>query len=79
MMKDGCKRVASAVVIQAVRDLEDAKKRKDAQKWAEVFGFFCSQWFSELAEVAEFDWSLIFRQVKNDSYNKDVSLRTPYR
>jgi len=72
-MDKGYRRIASAVLIQAVKDLRNSEERNSSLE------FFNSQWFTALAEIAEFDGKAISRQVNNGSYNKNVSLRAAYR
>lgn len=60
-----------AILLQAVKDLDDQKFESDAQE------FFNSNWFAILAEELEIDPASIKKQVFEGSY-KRIPIRAGY-
>lgn len=51
MNNEGCERLSSAIIIQAVRDYMWAKRKDCGYKLAELKRFFRSDWFSVLTGI----------------------------
>lgn len=66
-------RLAAAILLKAVEEWQDP------QKHSEIEIFLKSEWFKELAEVAQVNPSVIREKLLSDTYHKEINTRSAYR
>lgn len=65
-------RLIGAILLKAIEDWEDPKKRPEIEEFLE------SDWFTTLAEVLNLDPSNVRDQLRKESYQR-LNIRAAYR
>lgn len=66
-VNDGCRALADAIILQAVKDYRDALKGNAARHRDEIELFFRSQWFGQLTEINP---KMLIRKLKKEAETK---------
>jgi hypothetical protein len=65
-------RLVGAILLKAIEDWDDPKKRPEVDEFLE------SEWFNELLEVLSLEPNAIRNQLRNGTYQR-VNIRAAYR